>query len=103
MGHGEPLWKTTDGVAPTFMQSLCGQLGSIDLAMLDPQGTELGPEWQVLDKFCRPRVVAIHNANLPEHAGWLRPHLLESGAWIEVLNGSHPSLWERGVRSWTLL
>ena len=69
--------------------------------MLDPP-TDLRNLWPVLQRACEPKFVAIHNTNLPNHAGWIPAHLRKEG-WYEIMNGSHPSIWEQGQRSWSLM
>ncbi|CAE7256712.1 unnamed protein product [Symbiodinium sp. CCMP2592] len=85
--------------------ALCSStgIGSLDLVMLDPP-LDLRGLWPLLDRACKPKFLAVHNANLPGHAGWLPAHLRRTtGSWYEMMNGSHPSVWERGERSWSLM
>ncbi|OLQ07809.1 hypothetical protein AK812_SmicGene8774 [Symbiodinium microadriaticum] len=90
--------------------ALCSSIGSLDLVMLDPP-LDLRGVWPLLDTACKPKFLAVHNANLPGHAGWLPAHLRRTtGSWYEMMNGSlargkgsHPSVWERGERSWSLM
>eukprot|EP00747_Dinoflagellata_sp_TGD_P021886 gnl/TRDRNA2_/TRDRNA2_128760_c0_seq1.p1 gnl/TRDRNA2_/TRDRNA2_128760_c0~~gnl/TRDRNA2_/TRDRNA2_128760_c0_seq1.p1 ORF type:complete len:321 (+),score=38.10 gnl/TRDRNA2_/TRDRNA2_128760_c0_seq1:29-991(+) len=100
--HGEPM--DADGVGGP-LRTLCDELGPIDLVVLDPQGTDLASEWPVVEAVCKPRLVAIHNTNVPRHAGWIRNHLLAKGSWHELLSGWHPSVWEYGEqeRWWSVL
>jgi len=103
--HGGPVEGTKDD-GP--LATLCAAIGAVDAVVLDPQFTDLAVEWPIIERQCEPRFVAIHNTNLLGHAGWVRERLLAigatRGAWLELLNGSHPSLWEPGERrSWSVL
>ncbi|CAE8603443.1 unnamed protein product [Polarella glacialis] len=105
-----------------LLELLCQAVGGLDLVMLDPPiGVDLERVWPGLDRACKPRFVAVHNANLRGHAGWLRHQLLADpgGEWQEAASGSHPSPWEAvdreigflgddgeltaGRRTWSLL
>mmetsp|Transcript_24629 Transcript_24629/g.68657 ORF Transcript_24629/g.68657 Transcript_24629/m.68657 type:complete len:301 (+) Transcript_24629:110-1012(+) len=86
------------------LRELCERLPPVDLVVLDPMQDAMSAEWPVIERFCKPVLVAIHNVNLPGHAGWIRDHLLRRSTWYEALNGSHPSAWDDGgLRGWTLL
>ena len=40
-------------------------------------------------QWCRPKFLAIHNSNLPGHAGWIRAATAQDDhAWYELMNGS---------------
>ena len=68
--------------------ALCSSIGSLDLVMLDPP-LDLRGVWPLLDTACKPKFLAVHNANLPGHAGWLPAHLRRTtGSWYEMMNGS---------------
>eukprot|EP00927_Polykrikos_kofoidii_P063207 TRINITY_DN58021_c0_g1_i1.p1 TRINITY_DN58021_c0_g1~~TRINITY_DN58021_c0_g1_i1.p1 ORF type:complete len:316 (+),score=32.05 TRINITY_DN58021_c0_g1_i1:68-1015(+) len=91
------------------LQALCEALPRVDLLVIDPQGTDFSRELFVAERSCRPRLFAIHNANLPE-VGWVRTELLSRHRWREIANGSHPSPWAQedqernvSVRSWSVL
>mmetsp|Transcript_2926 Transcript_2926/g.5745 ORF Transcript_2926/g.5745 Transcript_2926/m.5745 type:complete len:95 (+) Transcript_2926:3-287(+) len=86
----------------------------MDLVIWDPQDTALGGafEWLAVEQACRPRYVALHNTNLPDHAGWLRQRLGLQG-WVEVASGAYMlgDRWAQGgaldallmVRDWVVL
>lgn len=101
------LGKLSNGSIFVPLHTLCTAARGVDLVVLDPNhGVGFSELWPELEKACRPKFVAIHNANLPGHAGWVREYLLArrtSPLWHEVLDGSHPSIWEEGVRTWSLL
>mmetsp|Transcript_8934 Transcript_8934/g.20752 ORF Transcript_8934/g.20752 Transcript_8934/m.20752 type:complete len:295 (+) Transcript_8934:38-922(+) len=83
--------------------SLCDAVGGLDLVMLDPP-VDLRMTWPLLESACSPKFLAVHNTNLPGHAGWLRtlPRAPKT-QWYEMMNGSHDSIWEAGVREWSLM
>ncbi|CAE8602016.1 unnamed protein product [Polarella glacialis] len=90
-----------------LLHVLCKLTGGIDLVVLDPP-FDLKEAWPHVEAACKPRFVAIHNVNLPGHAGWIREHLLGhiTGNWHEVASGSHPShaTWnDTAIRRWSLL
>ncbi|CAK8987330.1 unnamed protein product [Durusdinium trenchii] len=88
---------------PSLIEALCSTTDGMDLIMLDPP-TDLRNIWPVLETACRPKFLAIHNANLPGHAGWIPSYLKSShSTWYEIMNGSHPSIWEPGIRTWSLM
>ncbi|CAL1146402.1 unnamed protein product [Cladocopium goreaui] len=94
---------------PKFIEALCFMTDGMDLIMLDP-ATDLRHTWPKLEKWCRPKFLAIHNSNLPGHAGWIpaqlkrrAPTAQDDHAWYELMNGSHPSIWEPGMRHWSLM
>ncbi|CAJ1405999.1 unnamed protein product [Effrenium voratum] len=87
---------------PELIQALCYVTGGMDLIMLDPPTVDFRHTWSVMERACRPKFLVVHNTNLPGHAGWLPSFLKRQGGWYEMMNGSHPSVWETGVRSWSL-
>jgi len=118
---GEPL-PLAEVATGGPIRALCtsaaaaSSIGGVDMVVLDPHESELYAEWEVIERVCNPRFVVVHNSNLPKHAGWVRHHLLQlrsreedqddtSSSWHELLNGSHPSIWDDapGKREWSLL
>eukprot|EP00434_Breviolum_minutum_P003747 symbB.v1.2.003300.t1/scaffold182.1/size414077/13 len=89
---------------PKLLEALCSVTNGMDLIMLDPP-TDLRNTWPLLERVCRPKFLAIHNTNLPGHAGWISAHLKRqvNSPWYELMNGSHPSIWEPGMRDWSLM
>lgn len=83
---------------PNALRRLCEELLSrtgqgFDIVFLDIfQGSSLALEWPVLQDACAPRWVIIHNVNLPEHAGWIKEHLLLDPRWAEVWGGTFEDL-----------
>lgn len=49
----------------------------------------MGPEFTLIETFCRPDLVYLNNINLPNHPGWIRTRLLESGFYEEVFQASY--------------
>ena len=43
-----------------------------------------------MPQVCRPKFLAIHNTNLPGHAGWISAHLKRqvNSPWYELMNGT---------------
>ena len=54
------------------------------------------PSTSTSAQWCRPKFLAIHNSNLPGHAGWIPAQLKRKAAaaqdpdhaWYELMNGS---------------
>ena len=68
--------------------ALCSRIGGLDMVMLDPP-VDLRGVWPLIETACKPKFLAVHNANLPGHAGWLPAHLLRTNdRWYEIMNGS---------------
>ncbi|CAK0875137.1 unnamed protein product, partial [Prorocentrum cordatum] len=110
--HGRPVLRSSasevgGNASAGPLRDLCSAAAGIDLAVLDPNHA-LQEEWPVTEAVCSPRYVALHNVNLPLHAGWVRERLLASGEWAEVLAGAHDSAWDppghpAARRAWSLL
>mmetsp|Transcript_107254 Transcript_107254/g.346349 ORF Transcript_107254/g.346349 Transcript_107254/m.346349 type:complete len:310 (+) Transcript_107254:191-1120(+) len=117
--QGEPVdsaatWLSNADRPLTALRALCEHI-PIDLVFLDPGGMAAEAEFAEMEAFCRPlRWVVVNNANLPNHAGWVREHLLsQGGAWAEVLSGRTLDLYGAfrppwlaelyRARSWTVL
>lgn len=39
----------------------------------------------VLEHVCRPKMVVVMNANLPDMAGWVREKLMLNASWAELV------------------
>eukprot|EP00928_Gymnodinium_smaydae_P031526 TRINITY_DN23113_c0_g1_i1.p1 TRINITY_DN23113_c0_g1~~TRINITY_DN23113_c0_g1_i1.p1 ORF type:complete len:698 (-),score=84.37 TRINITY_DN23113_c0_g1_i1:61-1854(-) len=96
-----PLLETAE--RPNAIRLLCDALRAktgrgFDLVFLDTSfGSSLALEWPVVESACSPRWVVIHNTNLPDHAGWVKDHLLMDPRWTEVWGGSLEDM--RGIVS----
>lgn len=109
-------------LSESFHRSSLGQLcrGTVSSGLgsfiLIDGTSPLSVEWEIIERFCHPRMVFINNVNLPQHAGWIRARLLEknSTTWKEGLSGSYEDRWTTilgdevgrrimGTRLWTVL
>lgn len=101
-----PYWRKP----PTHMEligSPCtAAAGDIEFLVLDPPYAFV-PEFTLLvEKCAKLKWVAVNNANLPYHAGWIGRYLLRTSAWHLVAEG-HYAMAELGgavtERHWQVL
>lgn len=70
------------------LQSVCDDREDCGIFVVLDSPPQAALEWDIINRYCRPRLVFVNNVNLPGHAGWVREHLLFDSRWKEIFKNS---------------